>query len=102
MKKTTIFRGKKQCLITKEPANPKRPKKKENGDMDWACCEELVELDDVQLATVVGGSPVYRGPVMVGGWGPDEFIVQGTELWLSGWGPESIWDVRSRRWEYWK
>jgi len=28
---------------------------KENGDMAWACCEELVELDDVQLATVVGG-----------------------------------------------
>ena len=27
----------------------------ENGDMAWACCEELVELDDVQLATVVGG-----------------------------------------------
>ena len=29
--------------------------KTENGDMAWACCEELVELDDVQLATVVGG-----------------------------------------------
>jgi hypothetical protein len=29
---------------------------KENGDIGaWACCEELVELDDVQLATVVGG-----------------------------------------------
>ena len=28
----------------------------ENGDIGaWACCEELVELDDVQLATVVGG-----------------------------------------------
>jgi len=27
----------------------------ENGDMAWACIEELVELDDVQLATVVGG-----------------------------------------------
>jgi hypothetical protein len=27
----------------------------ENGDMGMACCEELVELDDVQLATVVGG-----------------------------------------------
>ena len=27
----------------------------ENGDMAWAC-EELVELDDVQLATVVGGA----------------------------------------------
>jgi hypothetical protein len=27
----------------------------ENGDMAWACCEELVELDDVELATVVGG-----------------------------------------------
>ena len=26
----------------------------ENGDMAWAC-EELVELDDVQLASVVGG-----------------------------------------------
>ena len=29
---------------------------KENGDMAWAGCEELVELDDVQLATVVGGT----------------------------------------------
>jgi hypothetical protein len=29
---------------------------KENGDMAGACCcEELVELDDGQLATVVGG-----------------------------------------------
>ena len=50
---------------------------KENGDMasEW---EELVEeLDDVQLAKVVGGllmsggwGPGYRGPVMIGGWGP--------------------------------
>ena len=41
---------------------------KENGDMAWACCEELVELDDVQLATVVGGGgkkkigPISRKP----------------------------------------
>ena len=32
-----------------------REENEENGDMAWACCEELVELDDVQLATVVGG-----------------------------------------------
>ncbi len=49
---------------------------KENGDMAWACCEELVELDDVQLATVVGaggrptvdvgagGGPVVRENVL--------------------------------------
>jgi hypothetical protein len=35
---------------------------KENGDMAWACCEELVELDDVQLATVVGGGPKPKPP----------------------------------------
>jgi len=34
---------------------------KENGDMAWAGCEELVELDDVQLATVVGGRKVWAG-----------------------------------------
>ena len=34
---------------------------KENGDMAWAGCEELVELDDVQLATVVGGWGVQSG-----------------------------------------
>jgi hypothetical protein len=33
----------------------------ENGDMAWACCEELVELDDVQLATVVGGIEIDLG-----------------------------------------
>jgi len=33
----------------------------ENGDMAWTCCEELVELDDVQLATVVGGWGVQSG-----------------------------------------
>src|SRR4028118_773853 len=36
----------------------------ENGDIGaWACCEELVELDDVQLATVVGaaGRPTVGG-----------------------------------------
>jgi len=40
---------------------------KENGDMAWACCEELVELDDVQLATVVGGNHCGCGvgPVVV-------------------------------------
>ncbi len=40
---------------------------KENGDMAWACCEELVELDDVQLATVVGGNHCrcVVGPVVV-------------------------------------
>jgi len=51
---------------------------KENGDMAWAGCEELVELDDVQLATVVGGvyfnpppyPPVYRGPIQFGGTYP--------------------------------
>ena len=37
----------------------------ENGDMAWACCEELVELDDVQLATVVGGG--------IGSWFYDFF-----------------------------
>ena len=34
---------------------------KENGSMAIACCEELVELDDVQLATVVGGWGVQSG-----------------------------------------
>lgn len=29
---------------------------KENGDIGAWACEELVELDDVQLATVVGGA----------------------------------------------
>jgi len=36
---------------------------KENGDMAWAGCEELVELEDVQLATVVGGWGVQSGSV---------------------------------------
>jgi len=42
----------------------------ENGDIGaWACCEELVELDDVQLATVVGAGG--RPTVDVGaGGGP--------------------------------
>ena len=35
----------------------------ENGDMAWAGCEELVELDDVQLATVVGGVVYVGGTV---------------------------------------
>jgi hypothetical protein len=39
----------------------------ENGDMAWACCEELVELDDVQLATVVGAAG--RPTVEVGAGG---------------------------------
>jgi hypothetical protein len=39
---------------------------KENGDIGaWACCEELVELDDVQLATVVGG---YQSEGWAGIW----------------------------------
>jgi hypothetical protein len=40
----------------------------ENGDIGaWACCEELVELDDVQLATVVGAAG--RPTVEVGAGG---------------------------------
>lgn len=51
----------------------------ENGDMAWACCEELVELDDVQLATVVGG--VEEGGVVTpfAWWGV-------TPRWGWGWG----------------
>ena len=53
----------------------------ENGDMAWACCEELVELDDVQLATVVGG--VEEGgvvtPFALGGPKPVECPI-GTRL----------------------
>jgi hypothetical protein len=41
---------------------------KENGDIGaWACCEELVELDDVQLATVVGAGGRPTVEVGVGG-----------------------------------
>jgi hypothetical protein len=48
---------------------------KENGDIGaWACCEELVELDDVQLATVVGGAGV-------GGY----TLWQKVRLFLKGW-----------------
>jgi len=39
----------------------------ENGDMAWACCEELVELDDVQLATVVGAGGGQTVDVGAGG-----------------------------------
>ena len=37
------------------------------GDMAWACCEELVELDDVQLATVVGAGGGQTVDVGAGG-----------------------------------
>jgi len=41
---------------------------KENGDIGaWACCEELVELDDVQLATVVGAGDGLTVDVGAGG-----------------------------------
>ncbi|MEG4036446.1 hypothetical protein QUA03_21745 [Microcoleus sp. S36b_A4] len=35
---------------------PEASQEKVNGDNMASACEELVELDDVQLATVVGGS----------------------------------------------
>jgi hypothetical protein len=51
------FEGKKPKTNNKNQgtSQPEASQKKER-DMAWACCcEELVELDDVQLATVVGG-----------------------------------------------
>jgi hypothetical protein len=66
---------------------------KENGDMAWACCEELVELDDVQLATVVGGwvpfnpppvgNALYKGPLELGGWGPHLQALQEAKAWYA-------------------
>jgi hypothetical protein len=50
-KKTMNFEEKTKNQGTSKP----EASHSENGDMAWACCEELVELDDVQLATVVGG-----------------------------------------------
>jgi hypothetical protein len=54
-KKTMNFEEKTKNQGTSKP----EASHSENGDIGaWACCEELVELDDVQLATVVGaGGP---------------------------------------------
>ena len=54
-------------MFNQETSKPEASQK-ENGDMGWACCEELVELDDVQLATVVGGNHCgcgWSGPGIV-------------------------------------
>jgi len=65
-KKTMNFEEKTKNQGTSKP----EASQKENGDIGaWACCEELVELDDVQLATVVGAAG--RPTVDVGaGGGP--------------------------------
>ena len=62
-KETTIKEQKTMKMFNQGTSKPEashseniREENEENGDMAWACCEELVELDDVQLATVVGGS----------------------------------------------
>ena len=60
---------------TSKPDASMKENASENGSgaMAIACCEELVELDDVQLATVVGGflwdlnNSQYTGPVQFGG-----------------------------------
>ena len=66
------FFWKKPMFLNQGTSKPEASQK-ENGDIGaWACCEELVELDDVQLATVVGaggGKPVIDvgaggGPVV--------------------------------------
>jgi hypothetical protein len=46
-------------LFNQGTSKPEASQKKD-GDMARAC-EELVELDDVQLATVVGGASVPFG-----------------------------------------
>jgi hypothetical protein len=53
---------------TSKPSASMKENAEENGDMAMAgCCEELVELDDVQLATVVGGwLKPYTGSVVIG------------------------------------
>jgi hypothetical protein len=45
---------------TSQPQASQEEEKKVNGDM--ASWEELVELDDVQLATVAGGIQMNREP----------------------------------------
>jgi len=53
------FEGKKPKTKNQETSQPEASQQEVNGDMasEW---EELVELDDVQLTTVVGG--MYRSP----------------------------------------
>jgi hypothetical protein len=43
---------------TSKPKASHSGENNKNGDIK-ACCEELVELDDVQLATVVGGGTTW-------------------------------------------
>ena len=59
---------------TSKPSASMKENAEENGDMAMACCceelvelEDVVELDDVQLATVVGGwLKSYTGSVVIG------------------------------------
>jgi len=52
-------------FLNQGTSQPEASQQEVNGDM--ASWEELVELDDVQLATVVGG--VFTGWNGEGGWG---------------------------------
>ena len=59
-KKPMNFDGKKPKTKNQGTSQPEASQQFENGDMasEW---EELVELDDVQLATVVGGATATVG-----------------------------------------
>ncbi len=68
---------------------------KENGDMAWAGCEELVELDDVQLATVVGGWGVQSGSVPL----PiNPYLIRSGQVFVyQGPGPNGVIWITSRQ-----